>query len=108
MILPAGRRSATACPALVAALLLAITGCGDGGNTAPSPSPGSPAPPPREAPSHAADATIEKAKTPEERRALEKARDEVDAEMREKVRALDAEIERLRRENEALRTEKKK
>ena len=107
MIPPAGRGTATARLALVAAFFLAITGCGHGGNAAPSPSPGSSAPS-RESPSHAADATIEKAKTPEERRALEKARDEVDAEMREKVRALDAEIERLRRENEALRAEKKK
>jgi hypothetical protein len=49
---------------------------------------------------------IEKAKTPEERRSLEKARDEVDAEMREKIRALDAEIERLRKENEQLRKTK--
>ncbi len=31
------------------------------------------------------------------------ARDEVDQEMREKARALDAEIERLRAENEALK-----
>ena len=108
MIPPAGRGTATARLALVAALYLAITGCGHGGNAAPSPSPGSSAPPSREFPSHAADATIEKAKTPEERRALEKARDEVDAEMREKVRVLDAEIERIRRENEALRAEKKK
>ncbi len=56
-----------------------------------------------DAPSTAANAMIENAKTPEERRALEKARDEVDARMREKVRALDAEIERLRKENESLR-----
>jgi hypothetical protein len=53
-------------------------------------------------PSHAADAIIEKARTPEERRALEHIRDEIDLEMLEKVRAIDAEIETLRRENEEL------
>ncbi len=53
-------------------------------------------------PSHAADAIIEKAGTPEERRALEGARDEVDREMRQRVRALDDEIEALRRENQEL------
>jgi len=55
--------------------------------------------------SHAADAIIEKAQTPEERRALERIRDEIDIEMLQKVRALDAEIEALRRENEELRRE---
>lgn len=54
-------------------------------------------------PSHAADAIIERAATPEERKALERVRDEVDAEAREKLRALDAEIESLERENERIR-----
>ena len=54
-------------------------------------------------PSHAADAIIERAATPEERKALEHVRDEVDAEAREKLRALDAEIESLKRENERIR-----
>jgi hypothetical protein len=54
-------------------------------------------------PSHAADAIIEKARTPEERRALERIRDEIDLEMLENVRAIDAEIETLRRENAELR-----
>jgi hypothetical protein len=53
-------------------------------------------------PSHAADALIEKAPTPEERRALERIRDEIDLEMLEKVRAIDAEIETLRHENQEL------
>jgi hypothetical protein len=56
-------------------------------------------------PSHAADAIIEKARTPEERRALERIRDEIDVEMLESVRVMDAEIETLRRENEELRKE---
>ena len=55
-----------------------------------------------EEPSHAADVLIEKAQTPEERRALERARDEIDLEMRARARALDSEIEALRRENEEL------
>ncbi len=53
-------------------------------------------------PSHAADAIIEKAPTPDERRALERVRDEIDLEMLERVRAIDAEIETLRGENEEL------
>ena len=53
-------------------------------------------------PSHAADAIIERAAIPEEREALDRIRDDVDAEMREKLSALDAEIERLERENEQL------
>ncbi len=60
------------------------------------------APPPSGERSHAADAIIEKARTPEERRALERIRDEIDLEMLQQVRALDAEIETLRRENEEL------
>jgi hypothetical protein len=53
-------------------------------------------------PSHAADAVIERARTPEERRALERIRDQIDVEMLEKVRAIDAEIETLRAQNEDL------
>ncbi len=54
-------------------------------------------------PSHAADAILEKAATPEEQHALERVRDEIDLEMTEKVRVLDAEIQALKRENEELR-----
>ncbi len=102
MIPPPGRSDSAPWLALLAAGLLTLAGCGSGKNVAPAP-----APVPREQaagedPSHAADAVIEKAKTSEEKRSLEKARDEVDSEMREKARALDAEIERLRKENEAL------
>ncbi len=53
--------------------------------------------------SHAADALIDEAKTPEERAQLEKVRDEVDAAAKKRIQELDAEIERLRRENEELR-----
>ena len=60
-------------------------------------------PPTPEGPTSAADSIIQKASSPEEKAALEKARDDVDAEMREKARALDAEIERLRKENAALK-----
>jgi hypothetical protein len=58
-------------------------------------------------PSHAADSIIEKARTPEERRDLEHIRDEIDLEMLEKVRAIDAEIETLRRENEELQKKRR-
>ena len=66
-----------------------------GGRKAPSPRSGEP--------SHAADAIIAKARTPEERRALERIRDEIDFEMLESVRTIDAEIETLRRQNDELR-----
>jgi hypothetical protein len=56
-----------------------------------------------EGPSPAADALIERAETPEERAALEAERDRVDAEKRAEAKALDEEIERLRRENAELR-----
>jgi hypothetical protein len=82
---------------------MAVAGCRSGTGAAAGPEPGSREASVAEGPSHAADATIEKAKTPEEKRALEKARDDVDAEMREKARALDAEIERLQRDNERLK-----
>jgi hypothetical protein len=54
-------------------------------------------------PPAAAAALIERAPTAEERLALERVRDETDREMRSRVRALDVEIEALRRENDELR-----
>ena len=45
---------------------------------------------------------IEMAPTREERAALKRVRDEVNAEMRQEARALDEEIQRLREENAAL------
>lgn len=54
-------------------------------------------------PSPAADALIATAADSEESRALTRARDDIDGEMREEVRALEDEIQRLQRENEALR-----
>ena len=56
--------------------------------------------------SPAADALIEKAATPEERQELIAVRDQVDAEKRKEAAALDAEIERLERENAALRAKR--
>lgn len=56
-------------------------------------------------PSRAADAILEQAATLEERRTLERVRDEIDLEMKERVRALDAEIQALQQENEQLRRE---
>jgi hypothetical protein len=53
--------------------------------------------------SPAANAMIERAATPEEREALIAIRDQVDAEKRKEAAALDTEIERLERENAALR-----
>jgi hypothetical protein len=82
-------------PFVPALLLIGVTGLTAGcGGRDKSPHVGEP--------SHAADAIIGKARTPEERRALERARDEIDQEMRERIRALDGEIEALRRENEEL------
>lgn len=57
--------------------------------------------------SGAAEDVIAKAATDEERRALEEARAEIDAEGRREVAAKDAEIARLRRENEELRRQLK-
>lgn len=57
--------------------------------------------PEREA-NKAADALIDMAPTRDERAALELARDEAIAEMREEAQALDEEIRRLREENAAL------
>ena len=102
----AGRRGLALPLSLLASALLLLAGCGPAGDAPPAPRSDSGRPPAAERPSPAADAMIGKAKTPEERLALEKARDEVDAEMREKIRALDAEIERLRKENEQLRKAK--
>lgn len=45
---------------------------------------------------------IEQARTAEERATLEKVRDETNAEMRRRVRALDEEIRQLRNENAAF------
>jgi hypothetical protein len=53
--------------------------------------------------SPAADTLIDGAKTPEERTQLIAVRDQVDAEKRAEAAALDAEIERLTRENAELR-----
>ena len=103
----AGRRGLALPLSLLASALLLLAGCGPAGDAPPAPRSDSGRPPAAERPSSAADAMIGKAKTPEERLALEKARDEVDAEMREKIRALDAEIERLKKENESLKQAKK-
>jgi len=53
--------------------------------------------------SPAADALIDHATTPEEKRELIAVRDQVDAEKRAEAAALDAEIARLERENAELR-----
>ena len=58
---------------------------------------------PPSGPSPAADTLIDGAKTPEERAQLIAVRDQVDAEKRAEAAALDAEIERLMRENAELR-----
>jgi hypothetical protein len=55
-------------------------------------------------PSPAADALIESAASQEEREELATVRDEVDAQKRAEAEALDAEIERLERENAELRS----
>jgi len=55
-----------------------------------------------ERPSSAADPYIEQAADAEEREALTLARDDIDREQRALVAQKDAEIERLRRENEEL------
>lgn len=54
-------------------------------------------------PSTAADAVLARASSDDERRALENARDEIDARAREEIAARDAEIDRLKRENDELR-----
>jgi hypothetical protein len=53
--------------------------------------------------SHAADEIIAAAKTPAERAELTRVRDEVDAAARDRIKELDAEIERLEKENALLR-----
>jgi len=55
-------------------------------------------------PSVAADAYIEEAADAEEREGLTQARDDIDDEMRDLAVERDAEIERLRQENEDLRS----
>jgi hypothetical protein len=77
----------------LAALALVLTGCGPAED---------PALPPGASP--AADALIEGAASPEEREQLAAVRDEVDAQKRAEAEALDAEIERLERENAELRS----
>ena len=57
--------------------------------------------------SHAADAIIDQAATPEERAELRRVRDEVDAAARKRIAELDAEIADLKRENAALRERKR-
>jgi hypothetical protein len=53
--------------------------------------------------SHAADELIAAAKTPRERAELTRVRDEVDEAAKKHIQELDAEIQRLQRENEELR-----
>jgi hypothetical protein len=60
-------------------------------------------PPPAADHSHAADEIIAAARTPEERAVLTRVRDELDAAARERIKKLDAEIERLEKENAELR-----
>lgn len=59
-------------------------------------------------PTTAADEIIAASSEDEERKGLTQARDDIDAEMRDVAAAKDAEIEMLRRENEALRKRLKK
>ena len=53
--------------------------------------------------SHAADEIIDAAKTPQERAELTRVRDVVDAAAQARIKKLDAEIERLEKENAELR-----
>ena len=73
----------------VVALALALAACAS--------------PQPAQNHSHAADEIIDAAKTPEERAELTRVRDEVDAAAQERIKKLDAEIERLEKENAELR-----
>ena len=78
---------------MVLGLLLstpAFVACGPGGGQAASPS-------------TAADEVILGADDEEERQGLKQARDDIDAEMIKEAAQKDAEIEKLRKENEALR-----
>lgn len=61
-------------------------------------------PPPH---SHAADAIIDQATSPEERVELSQVRDEIDSAARNRIAELDAEIAELRRENAALLARKR-
>jgi outer membrane PBP1 activator LpoA protein len=79
----------------VAALALLLASCSTGSPPSETPLP--------EGASPAADRLIEQAATPEERQELTAVRDRVDAEKRAEAQRLDAEIERLTRENAALR-----
>jgi hypothetical protein len=54
--------------------------------------------------SPAADELIAAAKTPQERAELTRVRDEVDEAAKKHIQELDAEIQRLQRENEELRS----
>jgi hypothetical protein len=58
--------------------------------------------------SSSADRFIAEAADDEERRGLTQARDDIDAQMRDLVAGKDAEIEKLRKENEALQARLKK
>lgn len=93
----AGRGGPGALMFLMAATMLAclLEGCSTGGST-PS------------GPSTAADEIIAASTDDEELKGLTQARDDIDAEMRDVAAAKDAEIEKLRRENEALRARLKK
>jgi len=63
---------------------------------------------PSSSPSSSADGLIAEASDDEERRGLTQARDDIDAQMRDLVAGKDAEMEKLRKENEALRARLKK
>ena len=73
----------------VAVLALALAACGSPQSAADH--------------SHAADEIIDAAKTPQERAELTRVRDEVDKAAQARIKKLDAEIERLERENAELR-----
>lgn len=53
--------------------------------------------------SHAADAIIDRAATPEEQAELKRVRDEIDAAAQKRIAEIDAEIAKLERENAELR-----
>ncbi len=78
---------AAALPVFLVTAVAPLMGCGGSGGP----------------PSTAADAYLARAEDDEEREGLSQARDDIDAEMRSLAEERDAEIERLRKENEALR-----
>lgn len=90
-----GGPAALILPMASAVLACLLEGCSTGGST-PS------------GPSTAADEIIAASTDEEERKGLAQARDDIDAEMRDVAAGKDAEIEKLRRENEALRARLKK